>query len=144
MKYPFEDKSNWDMKYPMVWRAYESRIGRVSVCLRVWHDPDTDLLKWLAWVTLTSHGHRYTAEGCCTIMREGVDMAIYAMKQLLDALRPELLGEVVETVPQRGGDAETIDHYRRAGNWLSHQWAQDVGHAVPGLEDAWKATEEQP
>jgi len=71
-------------------------------------------------------------------------MAIYAMKQLLDALRPELLGEVVETVPQRGGDAETIDHYRRAGNWLSHQWAQDVGHAVPGLEDAWKATEEQP
>lgn len=45
---------------------------------------------------------------------------------------------------QRGGDAETIDHYRRAGNWLSHQWAQDVGHAVPGLEDAWKATEEQP
>lgn len=45
---------------------------------------------------------------------------------------------------QRGGDAETIDHYRRAGNWLSHQWAQEVGHAVPGLEDAWKATEEQP
>ena len=99
MKYPFEDKSNWDMKYPMVWRAYESRIGRVSVCLRVWHDPDTDLLKWLAWVTLTSHGHRYTAEGCCTIMGDGVNMAIYAMKQLLDALRPELLGEVVETVP---------------------------------------------
>lgn len=90
-----------------------------------------------------------------TSRREGLAELIAAGQSVLDLSRNVLkqqeeiditgghdAADYIEQ--QRGGEAETIDHYRRAGNWLSHQWAQDVGHAVPGLEDAWKATEEQP
>lgn len=90
-----------------------------------------------------------------TSRREGLAELIAAGQSVLDLSRNVLKQQEEIDITgghdatdyieqQRGGDAETIDHYRRAGNWLSHQWAQDVGHAVPGLEDAWKATEEQP